>query len=588
MKGRIPVLLALALALCSGFMPRRDVAPAPQPEASWPDSVKEAYLYTEGLKRLLIDGDTLAARGLLRRSLAADSSYAPAWYQLASGGMYDHPDTAVGYARRAYELDTANKWYGRLYGQMLVRGERYDEARVLYRKLLRDDPRDPDNYRILAILYQQAGMPDSAVRLLDSAELRFGKIPLLVSLKRQLLVSTGQIDRALEEAKILAEAVPYEMENRLVLGELYSMVRADSLALAEFRAAVAIDSTSVAALASLAEYYNRRHEYRAYLGVVKRLFMLDGLPLQDKVSYFRQLTSDLRFYREYFFQVDELASTLLLRYPMDKEVVKLYGEHLIASGQLDRALAHYKLHLADRPPQLDYYTMVIDIESFNKHVDSVDRYVDRAIALFPDNPELYLRRGHVLAYAGRNDEAVRSYRQSLRRADTDSLRSVVWGFIGDAYHQMDEAAAAGSWEQKRYRDASYAAYDRALAYWSNNVGVLNNYAYFLSLEGRDLMRALDMAGRVVAMTDNNPTYLDTYAWVLFKLGRLAEAKKTMQQAISLDPQNSPDLQAHYGDILFALGERFMAEVYWRKALDNGFDADEIARRLEQLKATADP
>lgn len=385
MKGRIPVLLALALALCSGFMPRRDAAPAPQPEASWPDTVKEAYLYTEGLKRLLIDGDTLAARGLLRRSLAADSCYAPAWYQLAAGGMYDHPDTAVGYARRAYELDTANKWYGRLYGQMLVRGERYDQARVLYRKLLRDDPRDPDNYRILAILYQQAGMPDSAVRLLDSAELRFGKIPLLVSLKRQLLVSTGQIDRALEEAKILAEAVPYEMENRLVLGELYSMVRADSLALAEFRAAVAIDSTSVPALASLAEYYNRRHEYRAYLGVVKRLFMLDGLPLQDKVSYFRQLTSDLRFYREYFFQVDELASTLLLRYPTDKEVVKLYGEHLIASGQLDRALAHYKLHLADRPPQLDYYTMVIDIESFNKHVDSVDRYVDR---LSPCSPTI--------------------------------------------------------------------------------------------------------------------------------------------------------------------------------------------------------
>ena len=151
---------------------------------------------------------------------------------------------------------------------------------------------------------------------------RFGKIPLLVSLKRQLLVSTGQIDRALEEAKILAEAVPYEMENRLVLGELYSMVRADSLALAEFRAAVAIDSTSVSALASLAEYYNRRHEYRAYLGVVKRLFMLDGLPLQDKVSYFRQLTSDLRFYREYFFQVDELASTLLLRYPTDKMCIR--------------------------------------------------------------------------------------------------------------------------------------------------------------------------------------------------------------------------------------------------------------------------
>lgn len=58
---------------------------------------------------------------------------------------------------RAYELDTANKWYGRLYGQMLVRGERYDQARVLYRKLLRDDPRAPRQLPDPAILYQQAG-----------------------------------------------------------------------------------------------------------------------------------------------------------------------------------------------------------------------------------------------------------------------------------------------------------------------------------------------------------------------------------------------------------------------------------------------
>lgn len=588
MKGRLPILLALALALSTGFMPRRDAVPAPQPQTEWPDSVREAYLYTEALKRLLIDGDTLVARGLLHSSLAVDSTYAPAWYQLAAGGMYDHADSAVAYARRAYELDTVNKWYGRLYGQMLVRAEQYDRARALYRKLLRDDPRDPDNYRILAILYQQAGLPDTAVRLLDSAEVRFGKIPLLVSLKRQMLIATGQVDRALEEARLMAEAIPYELENRLVLGELYGMVGADSLALAELNAAVRIDSTSVAALATLAEYHNRRHDYRTYLGVVKRLFMLDDLPLGDKVSYFRQLTSDLRFYREYYFQINELAATLLFRYPTQKEVVKVYGEHLIASGQLDAALDHYKLHLEDKPPQLDYYQMVIDIESFKERFDSVNRYVERAIALFPDNPELYLRRGHVLALTGCNQEAVRSYRQSLRRADTDSLRSVVWGFIGDAYHQMEEAAGAGSKEGKRHRNACYAAYDRALAYWGDNVGVLNNYAYFLSLEERDLMRALDMAGRVVAMTDNNPTYLDTYAWVLFKLGRLPEAKKTMQQAISLDRQNSPDLQAHYGDILFALGERFMAEVYWRKALEGGFDAEEIALRLERLKATADP
>ena len=32
-----------------------------------------------------------------------------------------------------------------------------------------------------------------------------------------------------------------------------------------------------------------------------------------------------------------------------------------------------------------------------------------------------------------------------------------------------------------------------------------------------------------------------------------------------------------------MGEQFMAEVYWRKALEKGYDADRITRRMEQGK-----
>ena len=111
--------------------------------------------------------------------------------------------------------------------------------------------------------------------------------------------------------------------------------------------------------------------------------------------------------------------------------------------------------------------------------------------------------------------------------------------------------------------------------------VLNNYAYFLSLEGRELERALAMASLVVTLTDNNPTYLDTQAWVLFKLGRIEEARKIMQKAVALDGQQSPELMLHYGDILHELGEQFMAEIYWRLALEKGYDARQIERRLAQ-------
>ena len=189
-------------------------------------------------------------------------------------------------------------------------------------------------------------------------------------------------------------------------------------------------------------------------------------------------------------------------------------------------------------------------------------------------------------------QAVKAYRESLRYADTDSLRGVIWGMIGDTWHQqaaaevpgLDESRTAKEGRSGPYRKAMkecYKAYERSLAYSPDNPMVLNNYAYFLSLEERDLERALSMSSRAVALTDNNPTFLDTHAWVLFKLGRTDEAKKVLQKAVALDGQKSPELMVHYGDILHELGEQFMAEVYWKRALEKGYDARQIELRLEQ-------
>ena len=129
----------------------------------------------------------------------------------------------------------------------------------------------------------------------------------------------------------------------------------------------------------------------------------------------------------------------------------------------------------------------------------------------------------------------------------------------------------------------YRAYDRSLRYDAENASVLNNYAYFLALEPRDLDRALAMAERATKRSENNPTFLDTRAWVLHRMGRTEEARTIMRQAIALDRQQSPELLVHYGDILQALGERFMAETYWRKALEKGYDSQAIVRRLTEAQ-----
>ena len=184
-------------------------------------------------------------------------------------------------------------------------------------------------------------------------------------------------------------------------------------------------------------------------------------------------------------------------------------------------------------------------------------------------------------------QSIGSYKKALKYADTDSLRGAVWGYIGDVYHQMEEAGRKDS-ERDKYRRRCFEAYDRSLHYYYDNPMVLNNYAYFISESSRDprqLDRAFAMAARAVELDGNNATLLDTYAWVLFRLGRLQEARRTMQQAISFDRSENPELYLHYGDILAALGEKFMAETYWRKALEKGYDDPQaIEERIRQLKS----
>jgi len=57
----------------------------------------------------------------------------------------------------------------------------------------------------------------------------------------------------------------------------------------------------------------------------------------------------------------------------------------------------------------------------------------------------------------------------------------------------------------------------------------------------------------------------------------------MRLAVSLDRTDSKELLIHYGDILYKLNDRFMASIYWKKALEKGYDPEEIEKRLKLIE-----
>ena len=564
------VLLGTLVFSCSLFArsPRADA----KNKKTLPRAEQASLFYLEGIKSNVLEGDSARAKAWFKKVLEIDSTHSPSLYELASLTALDQPEEALQYSLKANAIDTTNTWYKMQLGRLLIATQRYDSALTLYDQLIRMNPNDPDNYRLKALLYDQLGQPEKALEVLETAENRFGIIELLASHKLQLLLNTQQFDRAMAEARMLVETFPYNEDNYVVLAELYAMMNMNNLAQENYDKALSINPNSMRALASLNDFYKRQNDNVRFLETASKLFRLKEFPLETKLKFYEELFQNPSFVRNNFIQMGELVRTLAITYPEDLRTLELYAKYLIAGGSIEQALQLYKSHVNDSIPQKQIFNDIIGMEAYLKRADSVDKYTTIALERFPEDAELRLQKASVTAYMlEKPQEAIPLFEEALKYAKTDSLRSVIYGAIGDNYHTLGD-------DRKCFK-----AYDKGMKLDTTNVSISNNYSYFLSLRNERLDKALEWAQKAVRLDPNNPTFLDTYAWVLYQLGRYEEARIPMRQAISLDSDNNKELYVHYGDILYKLGDRFMASYYWKKALENGYDAQEIENRLKQIE-----
>ena len=192
----------------------------------------------------------------------------------------------------------------------------------------------------------------------------------------------------------------------------------------------------------------------------------------------------------------------------------------------------------------------------------------------PDMLEFYFYLAIAYNQAERTDDVITVCQKALTHVTDNSKKEVVSDFysiLGDAYHT------------RNLNKEAYAAYDSALVYNSSNIGALNNYAYYLSVERRDLDKAEEMSYRTVKAEPNNSTYLDTYAWILFEKGNYAEARLYIDDAMKNDGAKSDVIVEHCGDIYYMTGDVDGALKYWKQALEMGSKSKTIRQKIQKKK-----
>lgn len=157
------------------------------------------------------------------------------------------------------------------------------------------------------------------------------------------------------------------------------------------------------------------------------------------------------------------------------------------------------------------------------------------VELNPDGPGWHLI---ALARSARKEprEALAAYDQALAWSPLDPrLLSDKAGVLLDL-GRVEEACGL---------------YEKALSLAPRNALIMNNLAWGLARQGRDLPRAEDLARQAVGVRPDNPSFWDTLGLVQRLRGDNAQAARSYHQALRLDP-GLAQARAHLTPTLLAL------------------------------------
>jgi tetratricopeptide (TPR) repeat protein len=494
------------------------------------------YAFTEATRYMIYQYYNQAV-GLYKTCLEYNPGSAAIKYQLSR--IYyrtGYIDEAKKLGIEAWNGEKENRYYLLNLITIYQTTNKIDSAILFTKELIALEPGTIDNYLKLSVLYEIGGDYRKALNLLDQIENTFGKSVGIFTLRYNIYKSIEKNNKAIQQLYYAQEREPENLSIIGLIAEYYRDSGAQDSASKYYNLLLSGDGGDPVTIFSYIDYLLRFSEYHEAQQYFSSSLNNATIGKEQATEYFLnklELNHEISKSKVFY---DSAVSLLNSLNENDLRISALYVDYNFKVNNYNEAANKLKELILTNGQNYRIWEQLLFAENNLNQSDSLIEYSDKAIYLFEDQPLPYLYSG--IAYLQKKDYslALKGLEKGFKYAENKNVYLQYCIFIAEAYNGLQN------------HEKSFEYYEKALSIDSSNVLIMNNYAYFLALDGKDLEKAKRLSRQTIKKEKTNAIYLDTYAWIFYKMDKNLKAKHYIRKAVKYGGDSDKEIKDHYNTI----------------------------------------
>jgi tetratricopeptide (TPR) repeat protein len=380
----------------------------------------------------------------------------------------------------------------------------------------------------------------------------------------QALLNDNQLDEALKQFKLLADADPEDTGALVHIGEIQRRQGKYEDALATIRKARKQDPNSLEA------------------GFNEGL-ILDVLGRFDEATQTYEKMVEITSHANGAYTNEERSNRSFF--------LERLGAICTEQNKTEQAIATYQ-KMIDMGGEQTIRGYELEVEAYGeaKQFDKATEAARKAVDANPKDVDLKMMLAGALVEQGKSDDGVAMVKGMLDGTDKDravwmrlsqfDVQLHRWKDADDALNKAETLTTKKEdrtyllfmrgelAERQKHYEPAEQFFRQVLDLDPSNAMTLNYLGYMLADKGDKGIRlpeALKLIRKAVDLEPMNGAYLDSLGWVYFKLGQYELAEENLRQAVERD-QADPTVHDHLGDLYEKTGRIRLAAAQWEMSL----------------------